>query len=475
MGFYTEGDGAAWRVLPEWLTGDAMEFFSWPLRGLMGDERPCIPRPAEVPERPGPPAGKKVPMSRAFDYFSWLEKEKCDALAKILATKKSWRLKKRGQLLKIAAARLWKKLSDVQKKAIVKRMEEKGKTRDRAVDGRYFHALAEAEVEEVDALAVAAAAEMAVVDPVAEAEVAEVVEMRDTPCTPPRKTRGSKRQSREALVESLVQVVAETLITPVKTELAKALTNASHKDPQLCKALSKRGISFRKSTSKLGRPRGSTHISDEELWKKLVPLSEETSTMHRGTLVPRRTPQMSKRRIANMIPGVHKSQLCKRLQQCRLGISPASVQRGKCDACHSWRTGGRKQIATTFLEFENFVQYMVPTYFEKWALWTEENFVDSYELEPSDNPQYLKDYRKYVLDHQHTHADLRAHLDDEQQIAMATAEVTVTEKLQTFDEDVANMFWHLCMKRTIESHWTACWTSPNEGVQYMLWDHMVPA
>ena len=114
---------------------------------------------------------------------------------------------------------------------------------------------------------------------------------------------------------------------------------------------------------------------------------------------------------------------------------------------------------------------MLPDYFDQWH--PEDNFADSYELEPTDNPQFLRDYRQYVQDHPHSHAAQREALDDEQQLHLATAELDIAEKLAGFDEDVANMFWHLSLKRTIEAQWVACWTAPAEGVQYMLWDHMV--
>ena len=91
LGLYTEMDRAAWHKLPDWLTEEALEFFSWPLRGLMGDDRPRIVRPDYVPEIPEAAApSRKVPFSRGFDLFCCVEKEKCDAIAAKLRATKKW-------------------------------------------------------------------------------------------------------------------------------------------------------------------------------------------------------------------------------------------------------------------------------------------------------------------------------------------------------------------------------------------------
>ena len=91
LGLYKKEDREAWHKLPDWLTWDALEFFSWPLRGLMSDDRPRIVRPDYVPEIPEAAApSRKVAFSRGFDLFCWLEKEKCNAIAAKLRASKKW-------------------------------------------------------------------------------------------------------------------------------------------------------------------------------------------------------------------------------------------------------------------------------------------------------------------------------------------------------------------------------------------------
>ena len=108
----------------------------------------------------------------------------------------------------------------------------------------------------------------------------------EAPQTPPRKRTRAQRES--ALASSLIQVVTDSLGTPAKAEMEKALTKASASDPHLRRELKSRGLEFRRSVGKLGRPEGIA-LPDRELFAKLVPFSEETSTIHKDTLVPRRT------------------------------------------------------------------------------------------------------------------------------------------------------------------------------------------
>ena len=224
MGLYTEDDRVAWHKLPDWLTEEALEFFSWPLRGLMGDDRPRIVRPDCVPEIAVVAApARKVVYSRGFDLFCWLEKEKCNAIvAKLTATKK-WGAKSRSQLLKVAGSRLWHKLTLDDKKVFVARADAKKNTRERGDDGKFHRAVADAEVAEVDAMLDAIAPEAEKADePVAEegavaaAAVAEEAEP-EAPQTPPRKRTRAQKES--ALASSLLQVVSDSLVTPAKAEM----------------------------------------------------------------------------------------------------------------------------------------------------------------------------------------------------------------------------------------------------------------
>ena len=149
--------------------------------------------------------------------------------------------------------------------------------------------MAAAEVAEMDAMLVAIAPEAeendaAVAEDGAVAAAEEA--LPEAPQTQPRKRTRAQRES--VLASSLIQVVTDSLGTPAKAEMEKALTKASASDPHLRRELKSRGLEFRRSVGKLGRPEGPA-LSDRELFAKLVPFSEETSTIHKDTLVPRRT------------------------------------------------------------------------------------------------------------------------------------------------------------------------------------------
>ena len=112
--FYNEEDRAGWKDLPKWCTDAVLEHFCHPVRVAMGDNR----EQTERPDLPGLPEKKarKNDFARGFDLFCWLQKEKCETMAKKLATTKKWATKTRAALLKIAGSRLWGQLKPVEKK-----------------------------------------------------------------------------------------------------------------------------------------------------------------------------------------------------------------------------------------------------------------------------------------------------------------------------------------------------------------------
>ena len=90
---------------------------------------------------------------------------------------------------------------------------------------------------------------------------------------------------------------------------------------------------MRTVTAQLGRPRGAYKISDSELMESLDLVSDYSGQMHGKLKKPVKTLQCSKRRAAHITDKLKKTQLCHRVQRCKLGYSPTPMQRGKCDAC----------------------------------------------------------------------------------------------------------------------------------------------
>ena len=103
----------------------------------------------------------------------------------------------------------------------------------------------------------------------------------------------------------------------------------------------------------------------------------------------------------------------------------------------------------------------MPSYLAAWQEYTGSNFVDSYE-------------QKYIRDHEHSFSESRALLNDEQQLQLAAAEAEMLARIDSMMTDVENMYWHASLKRTVEGLWNSDWQTPATGVQYALWDHMVP-
>ena len=114
--------------------------------------------------------------------------------------------------------------------------------------------------------------------------------------------------------------------TPQKTWARKILCNAVGDDQRKSRVLARTHGMFRACWKQPGRQKGSVEISDAEMFERLAPQCTESSRMHSKLAKPIVTLSLSKRRsvVACAVP-LKKSQLCKRLQKCRLVVA-----RGSC-------------------------------------------------------------------------------------------------------------------------------------------------
>ena len=220
-----------------------------------------------------------------------------------------------------------------------------------------------------------------------------------------------------------------------------------------------------------GRPAGTLKISDAVLTAKLDGVSQETSTFHRQLSKPVRTLTMSKTRAAKQTDVLSKTQLCLRMRGQRLGIAPASIQRGRCDACNSWQHGGRRRLAEAIKDGMDKIKSVWSFYFDTFTfavLDAEEEKV----LAREDDVEYLESLMKFVDDHRHSFPAMRSGLSEEKRTKLEAVEVTLLGALDEWMEDVRNYSWHLQLIRSNEFLWRKSWYAPTGGCFYMIWDHM---
>ena len=182
--------------------------------------------------------------------------------------------------------------------------------------------------------------------------------------------------------------------------IAQILTQAADTSKPMKRVLKKKfgkKLRFRRPDVALGRPFGSVKISDEELMAKLNDFSAETSQMHRTLDRPVRTLTSSKRRCARGLK-VGKTQLCQRLRACKLGFSPATTQRGKCDACNAWMKGNRKMLHAHLADGMKKISSIVPDYFTEFLRL--HAFEDEWELAAGDCPEYLEEMHRHITGHE---------------------------------------------------------------------------
>ena len=228
-----------------------------------------------------------------------------------------------------------------------------------------------------------------------------------------------------------------------------------------------------------GRPHGSQKISDDALFSQLQDLSAPTSRLHDRLGIPVRTLDCSKRRAAVKLvktqpKALRKSQLCARIKHCKIGISSHSTARGKCDACMAWFQFGSRKVQNLISECKATISALVPCYFNDWERVVKSEALDTYSLAAPDNPEYIKGLVQYVAGAERRHPEQRAHLSADDLVCLAALEIQAVSNLEAEMEDVANMAWHLSLKRTVDSLWAAHWNTPRPRVLYGLWDHMVP-
>jgi hypothetical protein len=407
---------------------------------LAADAAPEVP----APKRPA----KWYAASRAFDYFCYLEKDALTAKAKQLMKSKLYASRPLAAVIKVAGSQCWRKLRPDEKLAHRRRAEAVAGRRSRSADGRLIREVC----DEVD------------VEPALDDEDFD---------TPKKKKLSTKHASTlgHGLVDELAVVMSQ-IGTPEKQFAERLLVRATSSAPKVIKSLKKMGVTFRKVRKpKLGRPNGTTKVSDAQLIERLHAVSSDTSNIHNTLQTPIRTLEMSKRRCAK-VAGLSKSQLALRLKNCRLGFADGKTARGKCDACLAWKQTGRNRLTHLLDDTMARMRALLPNYFVAWDMTVELEYLDAYELPSCENPDYITKLVEYLENHQHDYSDDRVPLEDEKQIALITFELEFIEGLVASLEDVQNMAWHFSLKRTVEMLWKEAWYQPSQYTLYGLWDHM---
>ena len=383
----------------------------------------------------------------------------------------------KAALLKKAAGDLWRKLDGDEKQIYVEQSKQhEERSRDQAgrfervcksVDAEMLADVAAAEVEaEIPADGGAAAVDT---DEIASV-VSEDTEMR----TPRKKAAGSHKGLAAAHLLSAFEAKIASSDTPdkFKQNLKELVREASAQSAQAKQYFKEAHMVCRvplKPASRLGRPSGACLISDDDLVEALQDHSAETSLMHMQSQKPVRTLLMSKTRAARACGKLGRSQFCLRMKKQRLGFAPATCQRGKCDSCHAWQLGGRKQLVGLLKETRTLIKAKLPQYFEKWD---EANKLhDSYELEAADSVEYLQSCLALLEDREHM-AEARSLLSDEDKMLLEGYEQVAVDGLRNLMVDVQNYSFHLQLKHSMQVSWSASWEKPSAGTCYMLWDHM---
>ena len=366
MRYMTAAEKAKLPELPVWADSEALRFFTWSAAQILGKAGPNEPDPpSTLPICPRPVEKKgssgKCPLSRGFDFFCWLEKDALEKAATRLKRFKKHKSTRWSALMKIAGGKAWARLQMLDKRAFAKRAADRPAPVRRS-DGK-FEALPYSDVPLVSSHAGSSTD--------AAAGSSEDVNV----CTP-KKSLPKKIATEQKCKDLVWNAVGDLLAsdeTPTKTKRAirDVITNNDVSDEKCKRFIRQRTgghVRFRKSSSAgafhWGRPKGCSKVSDVQLVAALEDHSAPSSIMHRKLECPIRTLSASKRRTAKASRVLKKSQLCARLAKGRLAISPASVQRGKCDACFSWLGGGRRQLQGILKEGFEGIEMVLPQYFQ---------------------------------------------------------------------------------------------------------------
>ena len=288
-------------------------------------------------------------------------------------------------------------------------------------------------------------------------------------------TPTKRKKLNETLADSMmaeVQKVMDEPHTPTKEKQVcrNMLTKAMLSIPCSKKSMQcKLGMQWKASSSKEGRPQGSYKISDDDLVKALDSQSTDSSMMHLQLQRPIRTLSQSKRLVATEI-GMSKSALCRRLRHCKIGYAGAKCQRGKCDACCSWKNYGRKKIVTILAEMWQFIIAVAPDYFQQFDQEVEDEGLNDALLPAPESPEYMQkllDYLKAGEMREAVRPILEALL-----LLLVSHESAAIAAIEEVLPDVLNMAWHLALKATIDKLWREAWFLPQPKCCYGLWDHM---
>ena len=280
-----------------------------------------------------------------------------------------------------------------------------------------------------------------------------------------------KRTKKEAMQSVITAFADEWNDTPQKCKapLRRILSKACS-DKSTRKLVEKSMGKVRIVNKKLGRPFGSCKVSDEALRVQMKEMSSESSTYCEKLQAPVLTLSCPKSR-ASKSTCLSRSQLCKRLKLRRLGVAPASVQRGKCDACYAWTEGGRKIVSASLQKsFECFLS-SVPAYFMHFDD-SDPAYLVGEDWDKQDSPEYLRALIDYVEGHRTSFPDQRSHLTEIAELNLQGHEFSLVVELRERLEDVVNWCFHRRLLHTLEVQWKGCWYRPQPGVVYLLWDHM---
>ena len=143
--------------------------------------------------------------------------------------------------------------------------------------------------------------------------------------------------------------------------------------------------------------------------------------IHDRLQVPIQTLSCSKRAAAQ-VAGLKKSQLSHRLRRCRLAFTGFNTQRGKCDPCYCWGQSGRRHVVNLLTECRHKLEILLPCYWDVFDAAVAELGLDEWELPGADNPQYLKEICKYMVEHDSTQRESRAVLTEANVLLMVAHE-----------------------------------------------------
>jgi hypothetical protein len=217
-----------------------------------------------------------------------------------------------------------------------------------------------------------------------------------------------------------------------------------------------------------GRRKGWRKMSDADLHAALArvaaPSGDVSLTLRRPILALDRSKSASLRKNYHVIP-YKKSQFCKRLQSCRLGIRGPVMWKGRCDLCQSWTRSRGKQFENFLREGMELLEHYDKNYFKDFSLTVAEEKLDTETLRRHENPEYWAKLIELIAARSEDGT-----AEDERH----TAEHLFLEDLKVRKESEVDLVgFHLSLKATVEATYETCATDPEPRTTHLLWDHMV--